>query len=176
MSEDGLDEWKYGLCGCCSHGGKECAKMCCCMLCVYVRALEIVGIITRERCCLCFWCFPFCCCCNRGRIRRRYLIRGKPGLDFACAYCCCFLDCCRVILEVQNREDRYITWCYGVKEGFFATMEAEAAPPGAKVQPSVETDPNQHQDTSSVGDPEVGQTQSGDYNGETHDASTDMSR
>eukprot|EP00750_Incisomonas_marina_P015593 INCI18388.2.p1 GENE.INCI18388.2~~INCI18388.2.p1 ORF type:complete len:197 (-),score=18.76 INCI18388.2:430-1020(-) len=127
MSEAHLDDWTYGPCDCCSNGGQECAKMCFCMLCVYVRALEIVGIITRKRCCLCIWFFSCCCCCNRGRVRRRYLIRGKPGLDFACAYCCCPCDCCRVMLEVQHREDRYITACYGVREGYQENLLAEAA-------------------------------------------------
>ena len=117
-----LDDWTYGTCDCCAHGGVECAKLCFCMLCTYVRSLEVVGIITRKRCCLCVFFFSCCCCCNRGRIRRRYLIRGKPGLDFACAYCCCPCDCCRVILEVQRREDRYLTACYGVREGFLESL------------------------------------------------------
>ena len=118
MAEAHLDEWTYGTCDCCIHGGRECAKLCCCMLCAYVRSLELVGITTRKRCCLCVWFFSCCLCCNRGRVRRRYLIQGKPGTDFACAYCCCPCDCFRVMLEIQHREDRYVTWFYGVREGY----------------------------------------------------------
>jgi hypothetical protein len=108
------------------------------MLCAYVRSLELVGIISRKRCCLCVWFFSCCLCCNRGRVRRRYLIQGKPGDDFACSYCCCPCDCFRVMLEIQHREDRYVTWFYGVREGYHENVNS--VPCTGQVAPAEEGD------------------------------------
>merc|ERR1712039_156879 len=106
MSEaERTEEWSQGLFECCKEGCGRCFTLCCCASCAYGRAMEILLQGNCVVCCL----FGACCmCCNRGKIRDNYSIKGSGCDDCLVWLFCAPCSVIQTVAEVQKRNTKTI--------------------------------------------------------------------
>merc|ERR550539_1201324 len=87
----------------------KCVTIFFCSTCAYGRAMEL---LMEDNCLLCCFLGTFCFCCNRGKIREKYNIKGTTCDDCLMCIPCCPCALFQIVAEAEQQNGRQIG-CFG---------------------------------------------------------------